>query len=126
MKPCRRGDGQHKRTGAPASMDAHDDGTFYQVCLSVPRRGGWRAWGPLRAEFGRRLSEQEGMPLIAARVDSEVRRGRDYVRVVTVMTVGAADVAEALDLAWWAFRNAAGTDAEGWDRAGAMAEVRPE
>lgn len=107
-------------------MDAHEDSTFYQVRLSVPRRGGWRAWGILRAEFGRGLGEQEGMAVIAARLDSEVRRGRDYVRVVMVMTVSAADVAEALDLAWWAFRKAVGADAEGWDRAGATAEVRPQ
>jgi len=45
--------------------------------------------------------------------------------VVIVATVTVADVAEALDLAWWVFRKAAGDDAEGWDMAGATAEVRP-
>jgi hypothetical protein len=42
-----------------------------------------------------------------------------------VVTVAAADVAEALGLAWWVFHKAAGTDAEGWDVAGVSAEVEP-
>jgi hypothetical protein len=50
--------------------------------------------------------EQEGGAVIAARVESQVRRGRDYVRVVIVIMAAAADVAEALDAAWWAFRKA--------------------
>jgi hypothetical protein len=66
------------------------------------------------------------MDVIAARVDSEVRRGRDYVRVVIVMTVAAADVAEALDHAWWVFRKAAGDDLAGWEMACATAGIRPE
>ena len=97
----------------------------YLVRLSVPRAGGWRAWGTIRNEFGRQLAEQES-DAIALRVDSEIRRGRDYVRVVILATVDAADVAEALDLAWWAFRKAAGEDLAGWALADAEAEVRPE
>ena len=97
----------------------------YLVRLSVPRVGGWRAWGTTRDEFGRQLAEQESAA-IALHVDSEIRRGRDYVRVVIVATVDAADMAEALDLAWWAFRKAAGEDLAGWDLARAVAEVRPE
>ena len=31
----------------------------YLVRLSVPRAGGWRAWGTIRDEFGRQLAEQE-------------------------------------------------------------------
>jgi hypothetical protein len=65
-----------------------------------------------RGEFERRLAEQESAA-VAARVDSEVRRGRDYVRVIIVTTVDAADVAEALDAAWWAFLKAAGDDLAG-------------
>jgi hypothetical protein len=45
--------------------------------------------------------------------------------VVIVAAVDAADVAEALDLAWQSFRKAAGDDAAGWDTASATAEVRP-
>jgi hypothetical protein len=97
----------------------------YLVRLSVPRAGGWRAWGTMRDEFGRQLAEQESAAA-ALHVDSEIRRGRDYVRVVIAATVDAADVAEALDLTWWAFRKAAGEDLAGWDPARAAAEVRPE
>jgi hypothetical protein len=50
-------------------------------------------------------------------VDSWVRLGRDYLEMLIVATVDAADVAEALDLAWRAFRKAAGDDAAGWDMA---------
>jgi hypothetical protein len=50
---------------------------------------------------------------------------RNYVRVVVVATVEAADVAEALSLAWQVFRKAAGDDLPGWDTAAASAEVRP-
>ena len=67
------------------------------------------------------MTAQESSAVIALRVDSEIRRGRDYVRVIIVSTVDAADVAEALDIAWWAFRNAAGNDLAGWDLASATA-----
>jgi hypothetical protein len=97
----------------------------YLVRLSVPRAGGWRAWGTVRDEFGRQLAEQESATA-ALHVGSEIRRGRDYVRVVIVATVDADDVAEALDLTWWAFRKAAGEDLTGWDLASAEAMVRPE
>ena len=97
----------------------------YLVRLSVPRAGGWRAWGTVRDEFGRQLAGQESAA-IALHVDSEIRRGRDYVRVVILAAVDADDVAEALDLAWWAFRKAAGEGLAGWDLVSAEAEVRPE
>jgi hypothetical protein len=64
--------------------------------------------------------------VLTPRIDRELRgRGRDYVRVVVVAAVVADDVAEALDLAWWAFREAAGDDLAGWDTAAAAAEVQP-
>lgn len=97
--------------------------TRYEVRLSVPRVGGWRAWGAVSEEFERRLAEQEGLA-IAIRVDGWVRRGRDYLQLVIVATVDAADVAEALDLAWQAFRKAAG-DGDGWDVGRVTADVRP-
>lgn len=97
--------------------------TRYEVRLSVPRVGGWRAWGAVSEEFERRLAEQQS-PAIAVHLDSWVRRGRDYLEMAIVATVGAADVAEALELAWQAFRKAAGDDA-GWDMLAATAEVRP-
>ena len=58
----------------------------YLVRLSGPRAGGWRAWGTARDEFGRQLAEQESTA-VALHVDSEIHRGRDYVRVVIVATV---------------------------------------
>jgi hypothetical protein len=73
-------------------------GPRYEVRWSVPRLGGWRAWGTARGEF-ERLSEQEG---------------------VTV------DVPEALDLSLRSFLKAAGDGAEDWDMADARAEVRRE
>ena len=94
----------------------------YLVRLSVPRADGWRAWGTIRGEFGRQLAGQQSAA-IALHVDSEIRRGRDYV--VIVATVDADDVAEALGLTWWAFRKAAGEDLDGWALADAEAEVRP-
>jgi len=107
-------------------MHDHPGGSLrHSVRLSVPRTGGWRAWGAIRGEFERRLADQESAAVMAARVDSEVRRGRDYVRVVIAATVEAADVAAALDLAWSVFRKAAGDDLEGWDTAAASAEVKP-
>jgi len=79
----------------------------YLMRLSVPRAGEWRAWGIVRDEFGRQLAGQ-ARAAIALHVDSEVCRGRGYVRGVIVATVDAADVTEAPDLAWWTFQKAAG------------------
>jgi hypothetical protein len=97
----------------------------YQVQLGVPRAGGMLPWGAAAGDFGRRLAGQESVAVTAPRVDRQVRRGRDFVRVVIVMAVDARDVAEALTLAWRVFTEAAGDDAAGWDMAAASAEVRP-
>ena len=107
-------------------MAARQEGTRYSVRLSVPRRGGWRAWGAASGNFERRLAEQESAAIIAPHIEDETRRGRDYVRVTVVMTIGAPDIAQALTAAWWVFRRAAGSDTAGWDLAGATAEVQPE
>jgi hypothetical protein len=86
---------------------------------------GWRAWGAVSGEFERRLAGQESPAVIAPRIESETRRGKDYVRVTISMTASAPDVAQALTAAWWAFRKAASDDTAGWDLPGATAEVRP-
>jgi len=96
------------------------------VRLSVPRNGGLRAWGAVSGDFERRLAAEESPGVIDAQIDSEVRRGRDYVRVTISMTASAPDVAQALTAAWRVFRSAAGDDTAGWDLPHATAEVRPE
>ena len=112
--------------GMTACMIVRGDGTRYSVRLSVPRNGGWRTWGAVSSEFERRLAEQESPAVIAPRIESETRRGRDYVRVTISMTASAPDVARALTAAWWAFRKAASDDTAGWDLTSAAAEIRPE
>jgi len=95
------------------------------VRLSVLTAGGWRAWAAARGGFERRLAGRESPAVTGPHIESETRRGKDYVRVSVVMTVDAADVARALTAALRVFRWAAGDDAGGWDMA-AAAEVRPE
>jgi hypothetical protein len=50
---------------------------------------------------------------MATSIQSQSRRGRDYVQVTVALTVAAPDVAEALDQAWRAFRKPAGDDPAG-------------
>jgi hypothetical protein len=67
----------------------------------VPRCGGWRAWGAVRADFERALADRAD-PAIAsaeiasAEIASELRRGADYVRVTVALIVVSTDVADAL------------------------------
>jgi hypothetical protein len=98
----------------------------WAVRLSITRRGGSNAWGPISGDFERSLAAQAGSAVIQPRVDAETRRGRDHVRVTMAMTIASADVAGALAEAWQAFRDAAHDDPRGWDLASAAAEVRPE
>ena len=67
--------------------------------LTVPRRGGWRAWGAVRADFERALADPADPAIASAEIASEVRRGPDYVRVTVALTVVATDVADALTMA---------------------------
>jgi hypothetical protein len=105
-------------------MIAGTDGTAWAVRLSVARRGGWRAWLVVNADFERDLTGQESDSVLTPRIEAESRRGRDYVRVTMAMTVIAPDIAQALTAAWWTFRKAVGNDTEGWEMASATAEVR--
>jgi hypothetical protein len=89
----------------------------------VPRLGGWREWAASRSDFEQRLAGLESPAVAAAEIESEIRRGSDYVRVTIT---AAVDAAEALTAAWGAFRLAAGDDAAGWDMTAASAEIRPE
>jgi hypothetical protein len=97
--------------------------TRYRVQL--PRRGGWRAWGPVRVGFERALADPPGSAIASAEIACEPRRGADYVRVTIARTVDARDVADALAIAWDAFTGAAADDLNGSDVTAAAAEVRP-
>jgi hypothetical protein len=99
--------------------------TRYRVQLTVPRRGGWRACGPVRADFERALADPPDPAIAAAEIASEHRRGADSVRVTIAIAVDARDVADALAIAWNAFTGAAADDLNGWDVTAAAAEVRP-
>jgi len=96
------------------------------VRLTVPRCGGWRAWGAVRAGFEHALADPADPAIASAQIASELRRGADYVRVTIVFTVAAADVADALAIAWDAFLSAARDDLTGWEVTAARAEVQPE
>ena len=100
--------------------------TRYSVRLTVPRRDGWRAWGTVRAGFEHALADLADPAITAAEIASEHRRGADYVRATVVLAVAAADVADALAIAWDAFTAAAGDDLTGWEIPAAAADVQPE
>ena len=91
--------------------------------LIVPRRGGWRAWGTVRADFERAMADPVGPAIVSAEIASELRRGAGYVRVAVALCVAATDVAGALAIAWDAFRSAARDDLAGWALAGAAAQI---
>jgi hypothetical protein len=76
------------------------------VQLTVPRRGGRRAWGSVRAGFERALADPPDPAIATAEIASEHRRGADSVRVTVVVTVDARDVADALAIARDAFTGA--------------------
>jgi hypothetical protein len=100
--------------------------TRYAVRLTVPRRGGWRVWGAVRADFERALAGAVDPAIVSAEIASELRRGVDYVRVSVALTVVTTDVADALAVAWDAFLSAARDDVTGWEMAAATAQVQPE
>ena len=91
--------------------------------LIVPRRGGWRAWGAVRADVERALADPADPAIATAEIASELRRGAGYVRVTLALTILSTDVADALTIAWDAFRSAARDDLAGWE---VTAEVTPE
>jgi len=96
------------------------------VQLIVPRRGGWRAWGAVRADFELALADPVDPAIASAEIASELRRGAGYVRVTVALAVAATDVADALAVAWDAFRSATRDDLTGWEVTAAAADVQPE
>lgn len=111
--------------GVPRATTARWKGR-YAVRLSVPRCGGWRTWGAVRADFECALAEPADPAIASAEIASELRRGADYFRVTLAPTVAAADVADALASAWDAFLSAAQDDVTGWEVTAARAEIQPE
>jgi hypothetical protein len=98
----------------------------YLVRLTVLRRGGWRAWGTVRADFERALADPVDPAITSAEIASELRRGADYVRVTVALTVLRTDVADALTIACDAFRSAVRDDLVGWEVTATAAQVQPE
>jgi len=98
----------------------------YRVRIDVPRTDGRREWGIAAGGFERRLAGQESPSVTGPHIESETRRGRDYVRVRVSVTVGAPDLGQAAVTAWGVFREAAGADIAAWDMAAASAEIQPE
>jgi hypothetical protein len=47
----------------------------HRVGSTLPRRGGWRAWGAVRADFERALAGAADPAIAATEVASELRRG---------------------------------------------------
>jgi len=121
----RRPEGLCDHEGMPRGTASRGK-TRYAVRLIVPRRGGWRSWGVVRADFDRALADAVDPAIASAEISSELRRGVDYVRVTVAVTVVTTDVADALAIAWDAFLSAARDDPAGWEVAAATAQVQPE
>jgi hypothetical protein len=98
----------------------------WTVRLSIARRGGWRSWLAVSADFERGLEALASKTVLMPHILAETRRGRDYVRVTLAMTIVAGDVAEALDSAWRTFRQASHGEVHDWNMTSASAEVLPE
>jgi len=61
------------------------------VRLTVPRRGGWRVWGAVRADFEHALAAPADPAITSAEFACELRRGA-YVRVTLALTIVTTDV----------------------------------
>jgi hypothetical protein len=97
----------------------------YMVLLEIPRVGGWREWGAEAGAFEQRLAARAGVDVAAAVLESEIRRGRDSVRIRIAVTVSASDPGQAAVTAWRVFLEAVGESAAAWDIAAASAEIQP-
>jgi hypothetical protein len=97
------------------------DQTF-TVNLEVPHSGG-RAWHWVVAEFDERLSDQVIPPVLSADLVAELRRGRDGLRLRIAVTVQAANIAEAVRVAWDVLENA--SEVGGFHLASATVDAGP-
>jgi hypothetical protein len=94
----------------------------FTVNLEVPHSGG-RAWHWVVAEFDERLSDQVIPPVLSADLVAEIRRGREGLRLRIAVTVQAADIAEAVRVAWEVLEDA--SEVGGFHLASATVEAGP-
>jgi len=85
-------------------MISRPAGPRFRVRLEIARTGGWR-------EFEHGLEAQASATVTEPRIESEMRRGRNYVRVAMSVTVDAPDIAQAAVVAWSIVQQAAALDA---------------
>jgi hypothetical protein len=97
------------------------DQTF-AVTVEVPHSGR-PAWHWVADQFADELAAQVIPPVLAADLVSEIRRGRDGLRLRIAVTVRAADAGQAVTLAWDALQ--AASEVGGFDLAGATVEAAP-
>jgi hypothetical protein len=95
----------------------------YRVRVDIPHISGTRAWNDAVTAFQENLEAQASLLVTERKIEFLTRERRDYVRVS--VTVEAAHAAEAAVIAWAVLQQVAGEDTEGWDMAGASAEIRP-
>jgi hypothetical protein len=95
----------------------------YKVRIEIPRLTGTRGWSAAATAFEQGLAEHASLLVTQRQIELLTRQGRDYVRVSA--TVEASNVAEAAVVAWAVLQQAMAENADGWDTAGASAEIRP-
>jgi hypothetical protein len=95
----------------------------YKVRIEIPRLSGTRGWRAAAAAFEQGVADHASLLVTQRQIELLTRQGRDYVRVSA--TVEASSVAEAAVVAWAVLQQAMAEDADGWDTAGASAEIRP-
>ncbi len=92
-------------------MISRPAGPRFRVRLEIARTGGWREWGAAAGAFEHGLEAQASATVTEPRIESEMRRGRNYVRVAMSVTVDAPDIAQAAVVAWSIVQQAAALDA---------------
>jgi len=95
----------------------------YQVRIEIPRLTGTRGWRTAASAFEQGLAAHASLLVTQRQVELLTRQGRDYVRVSAVVEAG--NVGEAAVVTWAVLQQAMAEDADGWDTAGASAEIRP-
>lgn len=75
-------------------------GPLFRVRLEIPPHRRLARVGSCARGFEQRLEAQASATVTGPRIDSEMRRGRDYIRVALSGTVDAPDVAQAAAAAW--------------------------